>query len=578
MKTRMPLSKLSRALATFAAICVCASRGAAQPSPSYWPAASANIPPTVQITCPRPWALSVFASLPSLRIVWEGHDPDGPGTGTPVKYKYILLSSSSEFPFDLALVYPDSLRRFYAQRQWAGWDSTGGANPSASYLNLIPNGHYVFVVIAFDQAGAYTPAFTLTSNMLHFVVTFSTGYLGPVITMTGPGLNYTYPTGGYCPCPSAEVPAEIPEHAPATFHWSATAVTPCDHQALRFYRWALDIDDVYDQTPRVNEQTDLKHWSAASITTTSTMLPAFSLSNPPTPETHRLYIEAGDDLGLKSLGIILITVVLSANRPPDCRAAAADPRVLWPPNHRLVRVNITGVNDPDGDPVAIGVTRVTQDEPIGDHGWDDHIAVSGGRGDGADDDAVAVGDMGHFGDDHGGGSHGDDRRACADAVIDPDGGLRLRAERDGRGNGRVYTVWFTASDAHGGSCDGSVQVCVPRDHAHPTCVDGGGSFNYLGPCGGHRHGDDSRTMLEVSPGSGARGTVATLDYSLPVSGDVLVAVFDVSGRRVTTLVNEAQAAGAHQAIWDHSGAAQGMYFVRLVTRSASMTRPMLVLK
>ena len=85
-------------------------------------------------------------------------------------------------------------------------------------------------------------------------------------------------------------------------------------------------------------------------------------------------------------------------------------------------------------------------------------------------------------------------------------------------------------------------------------------------------------MLEISPGSGARGSVATLDYSLPVSGDVLVAVFDVSGRRVTTLVNEAQAAGAHRTIWNHLGTAQGMYFVRLVTRTASMTRSILILK
>ena len=85
-------------------------------------------------------------------------------------------------------------------------------------------------------------------------------------------------------------------------------------------------------------------------------------------------------------------------------------------------------------------------------------------------------------------------------------------------------------------------------------------------------------MLELSPKSDTRGAVATLDYSLPVSGDVLVAVFDVSGRRITTLVNEAQVAGTHQTIWNHSGAAQGMYFVRLVSRSASVTRSMLILK
>jgi hypothetical protein len=38
---------------------------------------------------------------------------------------------------------------------------------------------------------------------------------------------------------------------------------------------------------------------------------------------------------------------------------------------------------------------------------------------------------------------------------------RLRAERSFWGNGRVYTIYFTASDAKGGSCQGSVVVCAP---------------------------------------------------------------------------------------------------------------------
>jgi hypothetical protein len=577
MNNRTSLSRSAAALA----ICLCATHAAASASPARRLAAGTNLPPTVQITCPTPSPLFEHYVLPSLRVVWVGHDPDGPGTGTPVEYKYLLLGPSSEFPVSLAIADPDSLRRYYAHHPlgpWTGWSSTGPATPSATFTNLITGEHYLFVVIAFDQAGDYSPVFTLSSNMLQFVVSFNTGYRGPVITMTGPGLDYTYPTGGYCACPSAEVPVDVPEHRPTTFQWSANATMPCDHDGLRSYRWSLDIEDLFDQTPRIDEQTDLSHWSAPSLGTTSATLPPFTLANPPTTEMHRLYIEAADDVGLKSLGIILITVVPSTNGSPECHAAAADPPSLWPPNHKLVPVSIEGVSDPDGDPVTFVVTRVTQDEPVQNSGSDDHARASDGDGNGADLRGVGVENLGHLGDDPSAGGPGDDRRGCVDAVIDPDSGLRLRAERDASGNGRVYRVWFTATDGQGGSCDGSVQVCVPRDRNHPACVDDGGTFDSFGPCRGSGR-DDGHLVLEVAAGSQTSGRRASvLRYSLPVAGEVLVAVYDVTGRHVTTLVNEYRTAGAHQAVWNHDGAAQGMYFARLRTPSGSLTKAMMVLK
>jgi hypothetical protein len=377
--------------------------------------------------------------------------------------------------------------------------------------------------------------------MLLFRVLGAAAYQGPVLTLSGPGLHYRYPSGGYCPCPSAEVPVEIPERRSATFGWFAEFFTACDSERVAWYRWALDIDDVADETPRVDEGTDLRHWSAPSGAMSATLAP-FRLSAPPTPEVHRLYVEARDRIGFKSLGIVRITVVPSTNGPPDCRAAAADPPYLWPPDHRFVRVGIGGVTDPDGDPVPIRVTRVAQDEPLS----------SGGRG--------------------------GDRNACADAIIDPDGGLRLRAERDERGNGRVYTIWFTASDGQGGTCDGSTQVCVPRDHGHLACVDDGKAFDSLGPRNGRHRDEVQDPSLEVVSDALHGQFVATLRYSLSAASEVLVAVYDVTGRRVTTLANEYQTAGPHRTTWNHAGLAQGMYFVRLRTRSASMTRSMLILR
>src|SRR5438128_7577145 len=59
---------------------------------------------------------------------------------------------------------------------------------------------------------------------------------------------------------------------------------------------------------------------------------------------------------------------IPGNLPPDCSAAATSPAVLWPPNHRFVNVSVVGVTDPDGDPVAVTITGITQDEPLNARG------------------------------------------------------------------------------------------------------------------------------------------------------------------------------------------------------------------
>ncbi len=74
-----------------------------------------------------------------------------------------------------------------------------------------------------------------------------------------------------------------------------------------------------------------------------------------------------------------------------------------------------------------------------------------------------------------------------------------------------------------------------------------------------------------------------ITYDLSADGQVKLEVFDVLGRRVTSLVDEFQIAGAHQVAWDGTDAhgntiASGMYFARLVTRDAAISRKMVLLK
>jgi len=134
-------------------------------------------------------------------------------------------------------------------------------------------------------------------------------------------------------------------------------------------------------------------------------------------------------------------VVTPPNQPPNCAAATAGP-ALWPPNHKLVAVTISGVTDPDkGDTVTVKATAVTQDEPIN------------GLGDGD---------------------------TAPDATISATGAVSVRAERSGTGDGRVYVIAFTATDNHGATCTGTVAVAVPHDQRGAAAVDSGQTYNSLG--------------------------------------------------------------------------------------------------
>jgi hypothetical protein len=63
---------------------------------------------------------------------------------------------------------------------------------------------------------------------------------------------------------------------------------------------------------------------------------------------------------------------------------------------------------------------------------------------------------------------------CPDAYIPPDSPTAyVRVERSGAGNGRVYTIYFTASDGRGGSCQGSGKVSVPHDASGGSVIDDG---------------------------------------------------------------------------------------------------------
>jgi len=125
------------------------------------------------------------------------------------------------------------------------------------------------------------------------------------------------------------------------------------------------------------------------------------------------------------------------NTPPDCGAARAFPDRLQRPNHELRDISVGDVLDADGDPIAITIDSIWQDEPVDAEG-DGHTSPDGV---GIDTDTAQV-----------------------------------RRERSGLRDGRVYHIGFSAEDGRGGECSGNVTVCVPHDR-HSDCVDQGPQFD-----------------------------------------------------------------------------------------------------
>jgi len=127
----------------------------------------------------------------------------------------------------------------------------------------------------------------------------------------------------------------------------------------------------------------------------------------------------------------------ASNLPPNCAAVTASPNSLWPPNHAFKPITINGVSDPDGNPVTLSVTSIFQDEAVN-----------------------ALGS----------GNTAPDGQGVSSATA------QVRAERVGGGDGRVYTIAFSANDGQGGSCTGTVQVGVPHNKKD-TPVDGSALFD-----------------------------------------------------------------------------------------------------
>jgi predicted extracellular nuclease len=116
-------------------------------------------------------------------------------------------------------------------------------------------------------------------------------------------------------------------------------------------------------------------------------------------------------------------VIVGLDLAPPVLELSVTPEILWPPNHQYVDVMVTATATDNVDPdPRITLVSVTSNEP------------DNGLGDGNTTNDIVIVDDFHF---------------------------RLRAERSGRGSGRVYTITYRATDAVGNDATASVAVAAP---------------------------------------------------------------------------------------------------------------------
>jgi hypothetical protein len=253
-----------------------------------------------------------------------------------------------------------------------------------------------------------------------------------------------------------------------------------------------------------------------------------------------------DPSGKVSPVLFAVTVEARVNAAPECAQAVPSVEKLWPPDGRMVAVEIQGLTDLDGDALECRITAITQDEPLS----------RGARG-------LLVADASGLG------------TATA----------HLCAKRAGSGNGRVYEIVFVVSDGRGGECTGRVNVCVPHDmgqgsanrgrDGHQGCFDDG--QDYDATAGAQKAG------LEAGNYPNPFNPSTTIRYTLPAAGRVQLVLYNALGRRVRTLVDAEESAGMHTSWWDGRDeqgreVASGVYVYRLQSGAEQFTQRMLLLK
>ena len=260
--------------------------------PRSWTFDKTTVAPLVQILSPQPTPLLQPVLIQPIDVLWQGQDPDGQASSKPAGYKYKVFGPADAQLIATWVADPDSMRRYFEPSGYAGWDSVGATQEMAGIDGQVPDALHLFVVVAFDETGAYSQVFSLSTNMLYFRTAPAGGFAPTVF------VGWSAAGAGAPPAPATApnpLTLDVPGGRVIDFHWYAV---PPQGAGVKGYRWTIDPVDIGDDTRRDNEETDWFRWSMAGINSTTARVGPFADG-----ETHTLYIEVTDNAGWRGLFI-----------------------------------------------------------------------------------------------------------------------------------------------------------------------------------------------------------------------------------------------------------------------------------
>ena len=272
--------------------------------------------------------------------------------------------------------------------------------------------------------------------------------------------------------------------------------------------------------------------------------------------SHTIELTVDDGNGGTDTDEVVIQVQDST--PPTIEVSVS-PIVLWPPNHNYSSIDIaqyvTGVSDNCAILSAsdVVITQVSSDE--------EEDAKGGGDG-----------------------------NTTNDIVITSCSTVDLRAERQGSGNGRVYTISLELDDGSGNIANASLQVQVPKSQNGNPAVDDGPVYTVNGNCNGIPKlaiFDDNVAVNETLPEGYALNQnypnpfnpSTMISFEVPEASEVALVIYNLRGQSIRVLYSGSIAAGRHNLVWngkDENGnaVASGIYLYKLQAGEFSRIKKM----
>ena len=242
------------------------------------------------------------------------------------------------------------------------------------------------------------------------------------------------------------------------------------------------------------------------------------------------------------------TVIVEDVTPPVI--TVTEPIAFWQANHRYVTLDlfdiVLGVDDNCASLSIedVKIVKVTSDEPENVNG----------NGDGKTFDDMVIG---------------------VDCMT-----VDLRTERQGKGNGRVYTIHLELDDGNGNIGTALCFVHVPHDHSG-LAIDDGPIYEVLGNCG-----MEKSVMIidkpmefegyELTNYPNPFNNSTTIQLTIPVESKVLLKVYNIFGQELQTLLNQKYSSGTYTIQFNGSELPNGQYLYRFETPAYSLTKKMIL--